>query len=160
MGFAIVVIRFAVFVPAIIYWGYTKDHLKLIRSNPELQDHTYNSAILTGQKLADKWATILFVWNLLIWWPALMCFPPLNLPFTIVDTAITVFLSKATHYHFGYKPLTPETCSDPVGLELQRPAGTNESFFAAAGRLNLTMASSTAMCLEFLKEAQYAVALS
>lgn len=156
----IAVIRFALFSPAIIYWVAAADHHELIRINPELHDGIYGTSMLAGERLADKWGIILWIWNLACWWPALVCFPPLNLPFTIVDTTITVFLAMATNYQVGYIPLNLKACHDKAGLELQRPAGTNESFFAAAGRLNETTASSTAMCLEFVKEAQYGVALT
>jgi len=156
----IAVIRFALFSPAIIYWVSASDHHELIRINPELHDGIYGTSMLAGERLADKWGFILWIWNLACWWPALVCFPPLNLPFTIVDTTITVFLATATNYQVGYIPLNPKACHDKAGLELQRPIGTNESFFAAAGRLNGTTATSTAMCLEFVEEAQYGVALT
>ncbi|KAL1797885.1 hypothetical protein ACET3X_004491 [Alternaria dauci] len=78
----------------------------------------------------------------------------------MVDTAITVFISKAVHYQIGYTPHNLKACHDPVGLESQRPPGTNESFFAAAGRLNGTVASPTKMCVEFVKEMQLGITCS
>ncbi|OAG23402.1 hypothetical protein CC77DRAFT_1048292 [Alternaria alternata] len=76
----------------------------------------------------------------------------------MVDTAFTVFIAKAIHYQIGYTPQKLKACHDPVGLELRRPPGTNESFFAAAGRLNETVASPTQMCVEFVKEMQIGIA--
>jgi hypothetical protein len=153
-------IRFAVLAPTIYYWDYASDHYRLVSSNVELHNGTYDTAILAGEKLARKWSKILFIWNLCIWLPSLLFLPPLSLPVTIVDTAVTVFISMATHYQVGYAPHDLKACHDPVGLEMQRPPGTNESFYAAAGRLNETMASPTGMCVEFVKEMQYGITLS
>jgi hypothetical protein len=154
------VIRFALFTPTIFYWVYATDHYELVSGNVELHNGTYDTTILTGEKLADKWSMILFIWNLCIWLPSMVFIPPLNLPITIVDTVLTVFLSMASSYQFGYTPYNLDACRDPAGLESQRPPGTNESFFAAAARLNETGGSPTKMCLDFVKEKQYGVALS
>ena len=153
-------IRFVVLVPIVLYWSYAVGHYKLVSRNVELHNGTYDTAILVGENLARKWSTMLFVWNLGVWFPSLLLSPPLNLPITIVDTVATVYISMATHYQIGYVPHKLKACHDPAGLEMQRPPGTNESFFAAAGRLNETMASPTRMCVDFVKEMQYGVTIS
>ncbi|KAG9191222.1 hypothetical protein G6011_09310 [Alternaria panax] len=154
------VVRFVLLTPTILYWVYASDHHDMVSSHVQLHNGTYDTAIPAGEKLARKWSTILFLWNLIIWWPSIVFIPPLNLPLAIVDTALTVFISMATHYQIGYTPPNKKACHDTVGLELHRPPGTNESFFAAAGRLNETAASPTKVCLEFVEEMQYGIVLS
>lgn len=149
-------IRFILIFLSVFYW--TTNHSQLIHDNVELHNGTYDATIPIGEELVDKWGFILFFWHMILWLPSIIFIPPLNLPLTMVDTAFTVFIAKAIHYQIGYTPQKLKACHDPVGLELRRPPGTNESFFAAAGRLNETVASPTQMCVEFVKEMQTGIA--
>lgn len=149
-------IRFILTFLAIFYWG--AGHSQVIHDNVELHNGTYDATIPIGEELVKKWGSILTAWNITLWLFSFIFLPPLNLPLTMVDTAFTVFIAKAIHYQIGYTPQNLKACHDPVGLELRRPPGTNESFFAAAGRLNEPVASSTHMCVEFVKELQIGIA--
>jgi hypothetical protein len=156
----IFVIRFALITPTVFYWTYGEEHYTIVSRDVEFFNDTYDTAIVTSERLAAKWGFILFLYNMVILLPSIIFIPPMNILLAIVDTAFTVFVSITTHSQTAYIPYSLDKCRDPVGLELSRPPGTNESFFAAAGRLNETIASPTKMCWDFVKERQYGTALS
>lgn len=80
-----------------------------------------------------------------------------------MDTAITVYISMATHYQTSYVPRNEKACNpdqNPGFYDMQRPAGLNESFFEAAARLNGTVTTPKGMCETFVEEWQYGLAIS
>ncbi|KAF1943750.1 hypothetical protein EJ02DRAFT_121088 [Clathrospora elynae] len=158
--FPCAMIRFAIFAPIGYYWAVANDHFHIVSKHVELQNGTYGTAVLAGETIAAKWGTIAFYWNFAVWIPLFALQPPLNLPFVIVDIFITIYLSKATHYQTGYSPHNKSICHNSNFYIMQRPPGANESFFEAAARSNSTTSTPTDMCVSFVKEWQYGIALS
>ena len=152
-------LRFVLFIPFSGYYDHASTHWNVIKHHPELSSGLYNLDIAAGEKIASKWATFGSYWNFAFWIPSLIFPPPVNLPFTVVDTVLTVYLSKATHYQTSYAPHSKAACAG-AAYTWHRPAGANESFFEAAGRLNATVASPVDMCRSFTEEWQYGVTLS
>lgn len=70
---------------------------------------------------------------------------------------MTIFVVWATSYQTQYAPHTEASCAKAAYV---RPAGANESFFEAAGRLNGTATTGVKMCKSFVQEWQYGVAIS
>ncbi|CAO2655360.1 Nn.00g104240.m01.CDS01 [Neocucurbitaria sp. VM-36] len=156
-------IRFALFVPCGLYWARTKNHNNVITNHIELHNGTYPMIIAAGESMAAKWGNIVFFWNFGVWIPSFWFSPPLNLPFAIMDTVITAYLSKATHYQASYIPQKIGSCNpdkNPNFHDMLRPAGANESFFEAAARLNSTASTPREMCESFREEWQYGIAIS
>lgn len=75
---------------------------------------------------------------------------------------MTVYLARATHFQTGFSPHSKGACNGFAGAAYtwHRPAGANESFFEAAGRLNSTVATPVKMCRSFVEEWQYGVTLT
>jgi hypothetical protein len=153
------VIRFTVFAPFGYYWAHATTHWKVINTHAQLSNGFYPIAIVSGEKIASKWGTFAFYWNFAAWIPTFWFPPPLNLPFTIIDTVITVYISLATHYQTGYAPHSKKSCNG-AAYDWYKPPGANESFFQAAARLNGTVTTPVRMCRSFVEEWQYGVALS
>jgi hypothetical protein len=173
------VIKFILFAPAGYYWTYGSTHWNVIKAHAVLHNGFYDPAIAVGEKIASDWGTFAFFWNIVrifryaretryiayltrsqaAWVPALWFPPPLNFPFTIVDTVTTVYIARATHYQTGYVPHTKGSCGT-AAYDWHRPAGANESFFEAAGRLNGTAVAPVKMCRTFVEEWQYGITVS
>jgi hypothetical protein len=154
----ITIIRFAVLYPIICYWIAAEKHKNLIERHVELHNGTY-TAILTGEKIGAKWAYHASMWTFAASVPSLIFLPPLNLPFAVVDTIITVHISIATHYQTGFNPHRKADCRDV--RYLPRPAGVNENFFEAAARLDgKEKWDSRYLCIEFVEQWRYGIALS
>ncbi|KAH3913170.1 hypothetical protein HBI56_086840 [Parastagonospora nodorum] len=149
------IIRFALFAPLGIYWASSTNHWNLVHAHDQLQ--TYDPKIASGAHLASEWSTFAFFWNIAVWLPSFWFPPPLNLPFTAVDLVITIYVSWATSYQTQYVPHIETSCAKAAYI---RPAGANESFFEAAGRLNGTATTGGNMCKSFVQEWQYGVAIS
>jgi hypothetical protein len=131
----------------------------LIKGHIELLDGGFNPAIATGEKLAARWGTFTFYWNFAVWVPSFWFPPPLNLPFTVIDSVSTGYMSWTTHYQTGHVPHSKASCKR-AAYSWHRPSGGNESFFETAGRLNATVATPVDMCKSFVEEWQYGVAIS
>jgi hypothetical protein len=149
-------IRFILFAPLGLYQSYTETNWNVVRDHVELHDGLYNPAIAVGEKIAGTWGGVVFIWNIVVWIPSLWLPPPLNLIFLAVDIVMTVQISRATHYQTGYVPHSKSSCSD-AAYSWHRPAGTNESFFEAAARLNATVTTPVNMCRSFVEEWQYGI---
>ncbi|KAG9383541.1 hypothetical protein A1F94_005452 [Pyrenophora tritici-repentis] len=156
----IILIRFVIFAPTIYYNIHATNHSNVINNHAQLYNGTYGTAIVTGQRFTERWGAAVFYYSLASWFPSFVFMPPLHLPFTVVDTTLAVFVSMATHYQSAYSPRNNSDCHNPEFPGMQRPPGTNESFFEAAARLNATVSTPTNMCLSFVKEWQYGVTLS
>jgi hypothetical protein len=153
------VLRFVVLAPTIYYQTYSTNNHNVVSDNVLLHNGTYDATIMTGERVANWWGSFVFLWNIAIWLPGLLLQPPLHLPVVAVDTMITVHLSRATNYQSAYVPKHKQACSDMSIFDDMRPRGTNESFFAAAARLNETVTTPAAMCVTFVQEWQYGVTL-
>ncbi|KAH7083679.1 hypothetical protein FB567DRAFT_604714 [Paraphoma chrysanthemicola] len=153
------IFRFVVFAPFGYYWALASTHWDVIKDHVELHNGTYPSIIATGEKIASKWGTFGFYWNFAVWIPTFWFPPPLNLPFTVIDTVITIYLARASHYQTAYAPHSKGSCTS-AAHDWYRPPGANESFFEAAARLNSTVATPTKMCRTFVEEWQYGIVLS
>jgi hypothetical protein len=153
------VIRFALFAPLGYYWTLSNNHWNLIKGFAELRDGGFDPAIATGEKLAARWGTFTFYWNFAVWIASFWFPPPLNLPFTVIDSVATGYLSLATHYQTGSVPHSKASCSG-AAYSWHRPPGANESFYETAGRLNTTTATPVDMCKSFVEEWQYGIAVS
>ncbi|KAF1847114.1 uncharacterized protein K460DRAFT_383614 [Cucurbitaria berberidis CBS 394.84] len=159
----LMILRFVLFAPSGYYRAIAKNHDRVIQRHIELHNGTYSMAITTGEKIAGKWASIAFFWNIALWVPSLVFFPPLNAPFMVMDSVITGYLSRATSYQTSYSPHNKRLCNpdhNPNFHDLLRPAGVNESFFEAASRLNSTVTTPKQMCESFVQEWQYGITLS
>jgi len=152
--------RFVCFFPFAAYWSYASTHWDVIERYAILSKGLYDPAIAAGEQIASNWGTFAFYWNFAVWIPSFWLIPPLNFPFMVIDIATTIYLSRATHYQTGYAPHSISACNKGAAYTWHRPAGANESFFEAAGRLNSTVASPKKMCTSFVKEWQYGIALS
>jgi hypothetical protein len=156
--FPICILRFAIFYPIICYWIAADEHKDLIERHGELHNGTY-TAILTAEKIGSKWAYYTIIWTFAVSVPSLMFLPPLNLPFTVVDTIIAVHMSIATHYKTGFSPHRKADCRSI--RYLPRPAGVNETFFEAATRLDgKTKWEAEYLCMDFVEQWRYGIALS
>ena len=151
--------RCVVFAPSIYYMNHATNHHNVIKDHAQLYNGTYGTAVVTGEKFADTWSLALFYYNIAAWIPAFLFIPPLYLPFTIAETVLTVFVSSATHRQTGYAPHNKKDCHNPMIFGTQPPPGTNESFFAAAARLNATVSTPTQMCESFVKEWQFGITI-
>ena len=151
--------RFVLFAPFWHYWAHATTHWDVIKDHAELSNGLYGTNIAAGEQIASNWGTFAFYWNMAIWIPSLWFPPPLNFPWAIIDTVTTIYLARATHYQTGYAPHSKGACAG-AAYTWHRPAGANESFFEAAGRLNATVATPVDMCRSFAEEWQYGVALS
>lgn len=160
MHLSTILLRFVLLGPAIYYWGNAVNHHKVISDNTLLHNGTYSAAIVAGEQLANQLGIIAMLWTMLIWLISLMLPPPLNLLVAAGDTVLTVYLSRATVHQSGYAPPEMRLCHDMSVFHNQRPLGTNESFFAAAARLNETTTTPIKMCESFVREWQYGVTLS
>jgi hypothetical protein len=149
-------IRFVLFAPLGFYQSYSEPNWNVVRDHGELRDGLYDPAIAIGEKIAAEWGSAIFIWNITVWIPALWLPPPLNLIFLAVDIAMTVQISRATHYQTGYVPHSKSYCAD-AAYSWHRPAGANESFFEAAARLNATVTTPVNMCKSFVEEWQYGI---
>ncbi|KAF2031147.1 hypothetical protein EK21DRAFT_63917 [Setomelanomma holmii] len=153
------VFRFVVFAPFGYYWAHGSTHWDVIKDHTELLHGPYDPNIAVGEHLASNWGTFAFYWNFAFWIPSFWFLPPLNFPFTIIDTVITVYLARATNYQTAYVPHSQASC-DGAAYDWHRPAGANESFFQVAARLNATVSTPTKMCRTFVEEWQYGITLS
>jgi len=151
----IILSRFIVFAPSLYYKVYATNHHNVIKDHAQLYNGTYGTAVVTGERLADTWGSALFLYNIAAWMPTVLFIPPLHLPFTIAETVLTVFVSLATHHQTGYAPHNKKDCHNPMIFGMQPPPGANESFFAAAARLNATVSTPVQMCESFVKEWQF-----
>jgi hypothetical protein len=149
-------LRFVLFAPLGYYQTRGETHWDVIKDHVELHSGLYDPAIVAGEKIASKWGTIIFYWNFAVWIPTFWFPPPLNLIFILVDTAMTVQISRATSYQTSYAPHSKAACAG-AAYSWHRPAGANESFFEAAGRLNATATTPIDMCRSFVEEWQYGV---
>ena len=154
-----IIIRIALAIPSTLYLETATDHSDLVQYHDILHNSTYSPAIPTGEKLAAKWGTIAGIWNIAICFPHFILLPPLHLPLVIMDTIITVYLAFATHLQDTFVPHDKKACDNMSKFENERPWGTNESFFAAAARLNGTMNPSE-MCGDFVEEWRYGISIS
>jgi hypothetical protein len=150
------VFRFVLFAPLGYYAMRGENHWNVIENHVELHDGLYDLAIVAGEKIAGTWGNVVFYWNFAVWIPSFWFPPPLNLVFLIVDTVMTVQLSRATHYQTSYVPHSKAACAD-AAFSWHRPAGANESFFETVGRLNSTVATPISMCKSFVEEWQYGI---
>jgi hypothetical protein len=152
------IIRFALFVPFAFYWTPAMDHWNVILDHEELRNGTFGSAIPAGEQVAASWSRFGFFWNFAAWLPCFYFRPPLNLPFAVMDSIITVYIAIATHLQTAYTPHHKSHCGDAHSW--QRPSNATESFFEAAARLNATATSPEHMCVTFVEEWQYGVSIS
>jgi hypothetical protein len=148
--------RFALFVPLRNYSSRSENHWNIIKDHLELRSGLYDPAIIAGENIANTWGKAVFYWNFAVWIPSFWFPPPLNLIFTTVDAVMTVQVSRATGYQTGYAPHSKASCAG-AAYSWHRPAGANESFFEAAGRLNSTPATPVDICRSFVEEWQYGV---
>jgi|TARA_R110002003_G_scaffold135_6_gene12551 hypothetical protein len=153
------VFRFIIFAPFGYYWAHASTHWDVIKGHAELHNGLYDPTIAIGEKIASNWGTFGFYWNFAFWIPSFWFPPPLNLPFTVIDTVTTIYLARATHYQTAYVPHSKGSCAG-AAYDWHRPAGANESFFEAAARLNATVATPVKMCRSFVEEWQYGITLS
>ncbi|KAH7384241.1 hypothetical protein DE146DRAFT_622413 [Phaeosphaeria sp. MPI-PUGE-AT-0046c] len=154
------VLRFILFVPFGYYWSHSTTHRDVINDHAELYNGTYDPAIVIGERLAATWGTFAFYWNFAVWIPSFWFPPPINLPFAVIDTLATIYLSIATHRQTGYVPHTKRSCAFDAAYSWHRPPGANESFFEAAARLNATVSTPEKMCETFVEEWQYGITIS
>ncbi|KAH7552218.1 hypothetical protein BM1_09080 [Bipolaris maydis] len=152
-------LRFIMLVPTIYQQNYATLHNREISDNLLLHNGTYDPNIVTGERLANWWASFAFLWNLTIWVPSIWLHPPLHLPVVVGDVLITVYIARVVDYQNGYVPTEKSACNDMSTFYNQRPPGTNESFFAAAARLNATATTPTKLCKSFVEERQYGISV-
>ncbi|KAF1832660.1 hypothetical protein BDW02DRAFT_419576 [Decorospora gaudefroyi] len=155
-----ILIRFVVLAPTVFYQKHASKHYEIISDHAKLHDGTYDTAIFVGEKIANRWASVVFYWNISIAIASAVFIPPFNFPIVVVDTLATVYLSLATHYQTGYVPHSKSACHLSDTSLMQPPQGVNESFFAAAARLNATAALPADICANFVEEWQYGITLS
>lgn len=155
-----IILRFIILAPTIYYQDYATRHNNVISDNLLLHNGTYDPTIVTGEKMADWWGNFAFFWNITIWIPSIWLEPPLHLPVAAGDILVTIYIARATHYQSRYVPTAKSACNDMSTFYDQRPPGTNESFFAAAARLNATVTTPTKMCKNFAEERQYGISIA
>jgi hypothetical protein len=148
--------RFALFVPLGNYSLCSKTHWDVIKDHVELHSGLYDPAIIAGENIAKTWGKHVYYWNIAVWVLSFWFPPPLNFVFLVVDAVMAVQISRATGYQTGYVPHSKASCVG-AAYSWHRPAGANESFFEAAGRLNSTVATPIAMCRSFVEEWQYGI---
>ncbi|KAF2635255.1 hypothetical protein P280DRAFT_523345 [Massarina eburnea CBS 473.64] len=154
-------LRFAIFIPFGVYSSIASGHWNVIKAHQLLQSGgPYNPAIAAGERFAASWGKFGFWWTFAAWLPTILTPVPFNFIFGIIDAVVAIQISLATHAQTGYSPHRVSQCIWPGAHELQRPPGSNESFFDAAARLNATTTDSFKMCKTFAHEFQYGVAVS
>lgn len=137
-----------------MYYYAAKSHWQLINSHAQLNSGLYGTTIVTAEKIATKWGKVGFFWSIAIWIPAI-CLPWFfSVPVAVVDSVIAAYIATATHYQFGFVPLSQKTCAT-AAYEWHKPNGANETFFQAAARLNATVASPVQMCKDFVQESYF-----
>ncbi|OCL05466.1 hypothetical protein AOQ84DRAFT_355945 [Glonium stellatum] len=153
-----VLLRFAIFVPLAIYWADATAHWDLISHHAVLQQPPFSPDIARGEKIAAKWVSIIFYWNFALWIPNCMFPNALVFMVGLVDSVFTVMMAIAAHLQTGYSPHSYSDCRHGTAETWQVPQGT-PSFFHVAGQLNATKASAEKMCLDYVEEWKYGIAM-
>jgi hypothetical protein len=150
-------IRFINFITIAYYWSLATTHRDLVLDHAELRAGAYDKAIVTGAKIVAEWISFAVFYTFTVWVTSLPFMPPLNLPFLVMDTLITVYVSQAVHYQSVIVPGHKSDCYESGFHRMQRPAGVNESFFEAAARLDGARSKYAEMCVSFVEERKYGI---